>query len=65
MARKMGRPDTFAAAGMALRPCSPEQFMNLYAATIPQFKRILQNVERWIERPLPLRKRKSSIRTRC
>jgi uncharacterized protein len=24
--------------------------MNLYAATIPQFKRILQNVERWIDK---------------
>lgn len=24
--------------------------MNLYAATIPQFKRILQNVERWVDR---------------
>jgi len=24
--------------------------MNLYAATIPQFKRILQNVERWLDK---------------
>lgn len=24
--------------------------MNLYAATVPQFKRILQNVERWIDK---------------
>lgn len=24
--------------------------MNLYAATIPQFKRLLQNVERWIDK---------------
>lgn len=24
--------------------------MNLYAATIPQFKRVLQNVERWIDK---------------
>jgi hypothetical protein len=24
--------------------------MNLYAATIPQFKRVLQNVERWLDK---------------
>jgi len=24
--------------------------MNLYAATVPQFKRVLQNVERWIDK---------------
>ncbi len=24
--------------------------MNLYATTIPQFKRILQNIERWLDK---------------
>jgi hypothetical protein len=26
--------------------------MNLYAATVPQFKRILQNVERWLDKAI-------------
>ena len=28
--------------------------MNLYSSTVPQFKRILQNVERWLDKAVAL-----------
>src|SRR5689334_25247307 len=45
-----GRRD-FRSMAAGARTLHPELFsMNLYEATIPQFKRVLQNVERWLDK---------------
>src|SRR5262249_31316502 len=36
----------------ALGPSHSETPMNLYATTVPQFKRLLQNVERWLDKTI-------------